>query len=117
MQMKHRIETRKSIPAQGLPPEQVTTGAPTVAGNIPRGMEGRLAAADLANCEFYRPPKPRHFCKLTGMSRSGLIAAAEAAGALVRVRLPGKVRGSVLIDRVRLLAHLRSLLAARKEGA
>jgi len=91
------------------------TGRPTVAGTIPRGMEARLEGADLANCEFYRPPKPRHFCRLTGMSRSALIAAAEAAGALVRVRLPGKVRGSVLIDRVRLLTHLRSLAAGGRE--
>ena len=76
-----------------------------------------MESADLAVCEFFRAPKPRHYCKLTGMSRSGLISAAAAAGALVRVRLPGKVRGSVLIDRVRLLNHLRSLAAGGKEEA
>lgn len=109
--MKHPETQMTSTPARNCLPDNVITGRPTVAGPIPRGMENRLDAADLANCEFYRPPKPRHFCRLTGMSRSALIAAAEAAGALVRVRLAGKIRGSVLIDRVKLVAHLRSLAA------
>ncbi len=113
--MKHQKTQTISTPAQGLPPDQVMTGRPTVGGNIPRGMEGRLEAADLHVAEFIRPPKPRHFCRLTSMSRSGVIAAAEAAGALVRVRLSGKVRGSVLIDRVKLLNYLRSLAEGGKE--
>jgi hypothetical protein len=114
--MKHRNTQKTSTPAQDCPPAQVITGRPTVAGGIPRGMEGRLETADLTVCEFIRPPKPRQFCRLTSMSRSGVIAAAEAAGALVRVRLCGKVRGSVLIDRAKLLTYLRGLAAGGTEG-
>ena len=45
---------------------------------------------------------------MTGLSRSGLVAVATAAGSIISARLPGRVRGAVLIDRVKLVEYLRS---------
>lgn len=90
-------------------PVDLSTGRPSLAGNSIKGAEHRFTQSNLTDCEFFRLPPPLLRCPLTNLSRTALAEAAEAAGALIRVRLPGKIRGSVLIDRKLLLAHLRGL--------
>jgi len=87
----------------------IKTSRPSLAGNPIKGAESRFTKSNLTDCEFFRLPPPLLRCPLTNLSRTALAEAAEAAGALIRVRLPGKVRGSVLIDKARLLEHFRSL--------
>jgi hypothetical protein len=70
-------------------------------------MERRFEAAPLAEAEFLRLPSPKERCRFTGLSRSALVAAAKEAGAFISVRLAGRVRGAVLIDKAKLAAYLR----------
>ena len=93
----------------------IKTSRPSLAGNPIKGAENRFTPSHLTECEFFRLPAPCGRCPLTNLSRTALAEAAEAAGALIRVRLPGKVRGSVLIDKARLMAHLRSLAVTGTE--
>lgn len=98
----------------------ILTSKPTVAGAVPRGMESQFQAASLKDCEYFRPCSPKSRCGITGLSRSALIELAEDAGAIVRARLRGRARGSCLIHKDTLLAHLRDLAAkqatARSNG-
>jgi hypothetical protein len=96
-------------------PVDLSTSRPSLAGNPIKGAESRFTPSHLTECEFFRLPAPCGRCQLTNLSRTALAEAAEAAGALIRVRLPGKVRGSVLIDKARLLEHLRSLAVTGTE--
>lgn len=98
----------------GLP--GIKTSRPSVAGNLPQGMEQRFEPAPIHEAEFLRLPSPKSRCRFTGLSRSGLVAAAKAAGAFISARLPGRVRGAVLIDKDKLSAFLRSK-AGHGEGA
>ena len=75
---------------------------------------GRFNPASIKEAEFLRLPPAKGRCALTGLSRSGLIETAEAARAIVRVRLPGRARGAVLIDRAKLVAFLHDL--AERQG-
>ena len=95
----------------------ILTSKPTVAGAVPKGHERRFEQAPITEAEFLRLPPPRGRCRFTGLSRSGLAAVAEAAGAFLSVRLPGRVRGAVLIDRVKLCEFLKSKASNGKEGA
>ena len=108
---KHQ-QQNKAHKATGEPPA-IITSRPSVAGNLPQGMEHRFHAAPLSECEFLRLPAVGRKCGFTGLSRSGLAAVAKAAKAFISVRLPGKVRGAVLIDKMRLVEFLRN--EARKE--
>ncbi len=99
-------------------PVDFTTSRPLLSGNPIKGAEHRFDAAALKDATFFRPCKPRSFCPLTGLSRTSLIAAAEAAGALTRLRAKKhQVRGALLIHRETLLSYLRSLACEPKEGA
>ncbi len=86
----------------------IRTSKPTVGASLPRGHEKQFSVAALRECELLRPPKPRERCPLTNLSRTGFIEAAEDAGALIRLRKKGAVRGTLLADREKLLAYLRS---------
>ncbi len=103
---KHRHQ-QSAHKATGEPPA-IITSRPAVAGNLPHGMEQRFRPAPLSECEFLRLPAVGRKCGFTGLSRSGLAAVAKAAKAFISVRLPGKVRGAVLIDKLRLVEFLRS---------
>jgi hypothetical protein len=94
----------------------IFTSKPTVAGAVPKGMESQFQAASLKDCEFFRPCAPKSRCKITNLSRSALIELAEEAGAIVRARLRGRARGSCLIHKDTLLAHLRNLAATQAEA-
>ncbi len=85
----------------------LTTSRPTVP-IVPRGHEHNFERADISQSEFLRLPRAGEKCLLTGLSRSGLAAIAREAGAFVSVRLRGRVRGAVLLDRARLVEFLRS---------
>lgn len=105
--MKKHRQQKSAHQATGEPPA-ITTSRPSVAGNLPRGMEKRFEPADISVAEFLRLPRPVERCRFTGLSRSGLAAVAEAAGAFISVRLQGRARGAVLIDRVKLTEFLKS---------
>ncbi|MBK8038121.1 MAG: hypothetical protein IPK22_13465 [Verrucomicrobiaceae bacterium] len=83
------------------------TSKPTVAGTVPKGHEQRFEPAPIAEAEFIRLPSAKGRCRYTGLSRSGLVSVAKAAGAFVSCRLPGKVRGAALIDKAKLTAFLK----------
>lgn len=89
-------------------PLSITTSRPSIAGNLPQGMERRFDPAPIHEAEFLRLPSVKGRCRFTGLSRSGLVSAAKAAGAFISVRLPGRVRGAVLIDKEKLTAFLRA---------
>jgi hypothetical protein len=89
----------------GLP--GIKTGRPSIAGNLPYGMQERFDPAPIAEAEFLRLPPAKGRCRFTGLSRSGLVAVAKAAGAFISVRLPGRVRGAVCIDKAKLADYLR----------
>ena len=118
--MSDKYKHPHSSTAKGGPVE-VLTSRPTVAGSVPHGMGHRFESASIQDAEFLRLPPAKGRCRLTGLSRSGMIETAEAAKAIVRVRLPGRARGAVLIDRPKLVAYLRSLAeeqaAERETGA
>jgi hypothetical protein len=105
--MTIQTKTKASTAAKDGPRE-IITSRPTVAGSLPKGMEQRFAPGSIAESEFLRLPPAKGRCRLTGLSRSGLVAVASAAGAFISARLPGRVRGAVLIDRVKLVDYLRS---------
>lgn len=105
--MNHSQHTNASTAAKdGLP--GIQTGRPSIAGNLPLGMERRFDQAPIHEAEFLRLPSVKGRCRFTGLSRSGLVSAAKAAGAFISVRLPGRVRGAVLIDKEKLTAFLRA---------
>ena len=106
--MSDKRQQPRSSTAKGGPVE-VLTSRPTVAGAVPHGMGHRFNPASIREAEFLRLPPAKGRCALTGLSRSGLIETAEAAKAIVRVRLPGRARGAVLIDREKLVAFLHDL--------
>jgi hypothetical protein len=110
----HRTSNKSSTAAKGGLPG-IQTGRPSIAGNVPQGMQGRFEPVPIAEAEFIRLCSAKSRCRYTGLSRSGLVSAAKAAGAFISVRLPGKVRGAVLIDKAKLTAFLRG--EAGKEGA
>lgn len=111
--MKHTTRQQRISTAKGEPME-VITSRPTVAGSLPKKMEHKFRpAASIGQAEFIRLPEAGGRCPLTGLSRSGLCAVATAAGAYISARLPGRVRGAVLLDRKKLVEYLRTL--ARKE--
>lgn len=112
--MSNHTQTSKTSTAT-VGTVEIKTSRPTLSGNPIKGAEDRFSRSNLADCEFFRLPPPCGRCPLTNLSRTALAEAAQAAGALIRVRLPGKVRGSVLIDKNRLLEHLRSLAECGKE--
>lgn len=87
-------------------------GCPSVAGNLPHGMEHKFEAAPLSEAEFLRLPPAGKFCRYTGLSRSALVTTAKAAEAFISVRQQGRVRGVVLIDKERLTAFLRASAGA-----
>ena len=97
-------------------PARIITSRPAIARDIPKGFEKRFEPASLDECEFIRLPSVHERCRLTGLSRSALVSTAKAAGAFISVRLPGKVRGAVLIDKARLMEFLRSQVVMVKEG-
>lgn len=74
---------------------------------MPKGHERRFEPAPINEAEFLRLPSAKGRCRFTGLSRSGLVSAAKAASAFISVRLPGRVRGAVLIDKNKLTAFLR----------
>lgn len=78
-------------------------------------MERRFDQAPILEAEFLRLPSVKGRCRFTGLSRSGLVSAAKAAGAFISVRLPGRVRGAVLIDKEKLTAFLRANAGTGKE--
>jgi hypothetical protein len=92
------------------------TSKPTVAGAVPKGHERRFEPAPIAEAEFLRLPPAKGRCRFTGLSRSGLVSAAKAAGAFISVRLPGRVRGAVCIDKNKLADFLRGNAEGGKEG-
>lgn len=106
--MRDATHTPRSSTAKGGPVD-VLTCRPTVAGSVPHGMGHRFEKASIQEAEFLRLPPAKGRCALTGLSRSGMIETAEVAGAIVRVRLPGRARGAVLIDRPKLVAFLHKL--------
>ena len=78
-------------------------------GVIPPSMAHFMVAASLADAEFLRLPKPGSRCRVTGLSRTSLVElGAEKLIKLIRVRRPGKIRGTVLIERKSLIDFLRS---------
>ena len=86
------------------------TGSATLAGCIPTGHEGQFQAASLESAEFGRLPKPGHRCPISAMSRSGLLdLGVMVPGLLIRIRRPGRVRGTVLVHLETLRGHLRAL--------
>lgn len=93
----------------------IITSKPTIAGAVPRKMEHRFETASLADCEFLRLPPAKGRCRLTGLSRSGLVAVAQQAGAFISCRLAGRTRGAALVDRKLLVAHLRALAGKEDE--
>lgn len=105
--MKTTNHPTSSTAAMGGLPD-IRTSRPTLAGNLPQGMERRFEQAPIHEAEFLRLPSVKGRCRFTGLSRSGLVSAAKAAGAFISVRLPGRVRGAVLIDKEKLTAFLRS---------
>ena len=104
---EHRQQKHSPSAAKGGLPG-IITSRPSVAGNLPQGMEQRFEPAPIHEAEFLRLPSPKSRCRFTGLSRSGLVSAAKAAGAFISARLPGRVRGAVLIDKDKLSAFLRS---------
>lgn len=78
-------------------------------------MQGRFDPAPIAEAEFLRLPPAKGRCRFTGLSRSGLVAVAKAAGAFISIRLPGRIRGAVCIDKSRLTEYLRQA-AHNEEG-
>jgi hypothetical protein len=110
----HRTSNKSSTAAkEGLP--GIKTGLPSIAGTPPKGQEHRFEPAPIAEAEFLRLPSAKGRCRYTGLSRSGLVSVAKAAGAFISCRLPGKVRGAAIIDKAKLTAFLRG--EAGKEGA
>lgn len=81
---------------------------------MPKGHERRFEQAPIHEAEFLRLPSVKGRCRFTGLSRSGLVSAAKAAGAFISVRLPGRVRGAVLIDKEKLTAFLRASAGKEK---
>lgn len=112
--MKTTTPHTSSTAAKGGLPD-LRTGRPSVAGRLPHGMERRFDLAPIQEAEFLRLPPVKERCRLTGLSRSGLVSAAKAAGAFISVRLPGRARGAVLIDREKLTTFLKTC-AGRGEG-
>lgn len=110
----HPSSHKSSTAVRGGLPE-IRTSRPSVAGNIPHGMEQRFEPAPIHEAEFLRLPSVKGRCRFTGLSRSGLVSAAKAAGAFISVRLPGRVRGAVLIDKEKLTAFLRANAGTGKE--
>ena len=107
-----RVASAASDPAR----DDITTSLPSLAGNPIKGAEHKFQAGSLKEAEFFRPCPPRGRCPWTGLGRTALIAAAEECGALVRLRLKNKVRGSLCIHRETLTNHLLSLAAGGKES-
>lgn len=105
--MRKPSTTTTSPAATGELPE-IQIGRPTIGGKVPPGYEFRFSMAALRECELLRPPKPRARCPLTNLSRTGFIEAAESANALIRLRKKGAIRGTLLVDREKLLNYLRS---------
>ena len=72
-----------------------------------------LAAVDIPrniqNCEYLRLPRPCTRCPVTSLSRAALHDVAILAGAKFSLRLPGNKKGTVLIDKARLLAYLTKM--------
>jgi hypothetical protein len=112
----HRQHMNHSASQAPGGPARIITSRPAIAGDIPKGFEKRFEPASLDECEFIRLPSVHERCRLTGLSRSALVSTAKAAGAFISVRLPGKVRGAVLIDKARLMEFLRSQVVMVKEG-
>jgi hypothetical protein len=94
----------------------IITSKPTVAGAVPKGHERRFDPAPIAEAEFLRLPPAKGRCRFTGLSRSGLVSAAKEAGAFISVRLPGRVRGAVCIDKNKLADFLRGNAKGGKEN-
>lgn len=112
--MNHRQHTNASTAAKGGLPG-IHTGRPSIAGALPKGCEQRFEPAPISEAEFLRLPSAKGRCRYTGLSRSGLVSVAKAAGAFISVRLPGRIRGAVCIDKAKLTAYLRGE-AANQEG-
>lgn len=105
MQKQPNKNTPTSATTGGI--AETKEGRPTIGGKVPQGYEQRFNVAALRECELLRPPRPRERCPLTNLSRTGFIETAEAAGALIRLRKRGAVRGTLLADREKLLGYLR----------
>jgi hypothetical protein len=87
-------------------------GAPTIAGTVPPNFRGSFLESALSDAEFLRLPKPGERCRLSGLSRTGLIELGDRGAInLKRVRKPGALRGVVLIEKRSLLEYLHSLTA------
>jgi hypothetical protein len=85
------------------------------ASSLPPSVSHLLVEASLADAEFLRLPKPGGRCRVTGLSRTGLIELGSAnLIRLIRVRRPGRTRGTVLIERRSLCDFLRSCDAPDK---
>ncbi|MBL9178426.1 MAG: hypothetical protein JNM65_10200 [Verrucomicrobiaceae bacterium] len=102
----HRTSNKSSTAAKGGLPG-IQTGRPSIAGGLPKGHEQRFEPAPIAEAEFLRLPSAKGRCRYTGLSRSGLVSVAKAAGAFISVRLPGRVRGAVCIDKAKLTVFLK----------
>ena len=77
--------------------------------SIPPTLAHLVVESSLADAEFLRLPKPGARCRVTGLSRTGLIELGSSnLIRLIRVRRPGRTRGTVLIDRKSLCDFLRS---------
>lgn len=97
-------------------PAAIITGRPTLAGNVPHGLESRFESAAPNEAEFLRLPKPGQRCPLTQLSRTGIIELGEAGLIkLARVRRPGTTRGCVLVVKQSLLDYLHGL-ADKQQG-
>jgi hypothetical protein len=83
-------------------------GPPTLAGNVPKGMESKFKPASLSESEWMRLPPPKGRCPISGLSRSAILdLGVTVPGLVVRLRKPGSIRGSVLIHCESLRSHLR----------
>jgi len=79
------------------------------ASSTPPSFSHFMVEASLADAEFLRLPRPKARCRISGLSRTGLIElGASNLIRLIRVRRPGRARGTVLIDRKSLCDFLRS---------
>jgi len=87
------------------------------------GLTAQPLAAPAANAqairgsEFFRPPKPKGRCVLSGLSRTTILEHGEAGDfKLVRLRKRGSRRGIVLIETASFLRWLHGQPGVRKEN-
>lgn len=104
--------TQTTIITPNTTPQISDNSFPTiaVAGAVPPKLTRYFHSIPISGQpEYSRLPRPRERCPISGASRTWLIEHDAMGHFLFRVRLPGKMRGTVFVNVTKLLAYLRQM--------